>query len=31
MMKDKIYLFFIATYLAEGMIGIAYEPISYLC
>lgn len=29
-MRDRIYLFFIATYFAQGMIGVAYEPISYL-
>jgi len=27
---DSAYLFFIANYLAQGMIGIAYEPIGYL-
>ncbi|HBL17731.1 MAG: hypothetical protein A2X36_13245 [Elusimicrobia bacterium GWA2_69_24] len=29
-MKDRTYIFFIATYFAQGMIGIAYVPISYL-
>lgn len=29
-MRDKTILFFIATYLAQGLIGIAYEPIYYL-
>ena len=29
-MRDKTFLFFIATYLAQGLIGIAYEPIYYL-
>ncbi|MFC1679862.1 MFS transporter [Elusimicrobiota bacterium] len=29
-MKDRLYIFFIATYFAQGMIGIAYVPISYL-
>ncbi|MFH1724237.1 MAG: MFS transporter [Elusimicrobiota bacterium] len=29
-MKDRIYFFFIATYFAQGMVGIAYEPIAYL-
>lgn len=28
--KSQIYLFFAATYFAQGMLGIAYEPISYL-
>ncbi len=27
---DRLYVFFIAVYLAEGLVGIAYEPISYL-
>jgi predicted MFS family arabinose efflux permease len=27
---SRLYLFFIATYFAQGMVGIAYEPISYL-
>lgn len=27
---NRLYLFFVATYLAQGMVGIAYEPISYL-
>ncbi|PCI36713.1 MAG: hypothetical protein COB53_08590 [Elusimicrobia bacterium] len=29
-MRDRTILFFIATYLAQGLIGIAYEPIYYL-
>jgi len=29
-MRDRIYIFFIATYFAQGMVGIAYVPISYL-
>src|SRR5437773_890984 len=29
-MKDRVYAFFIANYLAQGLIGIAYESISYL-
>ncbi|MDE2291145.1 MAG: MFS transporter [Elusimicrobia bacterium] len=27
---DRLYVFFIAVYLAEGLVGVAYEPISYL-
>ncbi len=30
MPRDRIYIFFIATYFAQGMIGIAYEPIYFL-
>ena len=29
-MTDKTFLFFIATYLAQGLVGVAYEPIYYL-
>jgi hypothetical protein len=29
-MTDRIYIFFIVTYFAEGMVGLAYQPISYL-
>ena len=28
--KNRLYLFFTATYFAQGMVGIAYEPIFYL-
>ncbi|MFH2204823.1 MAG: MFS transporter [Elusimicrobiota bacterium] len=28
--KDRLYIFFIATYFAQGMVGIAYVPINYL-
>lgn len=30
MRKDRLPLFFISVYLAQGLIGVAYEPISYL-
>jgi hypothetical protein len=29
-MNERLYLFFSATYFAQGMVGIAYLPISYL-
>ncbi|MFA5141310.1 MAG: MFS transporter [Elusimicrobiota bacterium] len=29
-MRDRVYLFFIATYFAQGMVGIAYQPVSHL-
>ena len=29
-MKDRLPLFFISVYLAQGLVGAAYEPISYL-
>jgi MFS family permease len=29
-MLDRVYLFFIATYFAQGMIGIAYQPVAHL-
>ena len=30
MTRKRLYFFFIATYLAQGMVGVAYGPISYL-
>ena len=29
MKRDKIYLFFAINYFAQGMGGLAYEPVSY--
>lgn len=29
-MKDRLPLFFVSVYLAQGLVGAAYEPISYL-
>ncbi|MDX6768091.1 MAG: MFS transporter [Elusimicrobiota bacterium] len=28
-MKDRAYLFFVVNYLAQGLAGLAYEPVSY--
>ena len=29
-MKDRAYAFFAVNYLAQGLAGLAYEPVSYL-
>ena len=29
MKRDRIYLFFAVNYFAQGMGGLAYEPVSY--
>ena len=30
MSRDRLYFFFASVYLAQGLVGVAYEPISFL-